>query len=55
LLERVPVSDLCEQYHIQPSMIYNCWQKRFFENGVAAFEQPRSALEKYKERRIAAQ
>ena len=32
----VPVSDLCDQYHIQPSMFYN-WQKQFFENGAAAF------------------
>ena len=42
LLERVPVSDLCDQYHIQPSVFYN-WQKQFFENGAAAFEQVRSA------------
>ena len=23
LIEGVPVSDLCDQYHIQPSMFYN--------------------------------
>ena len=38
LIECVPVSDLCDQYHIQPSMFYN-WQKQFFENGAVAFEQ----------------
>ena len=38
---------------IQPSMFYN-WQKQFFENGAAAFEQTRSAPEKHQERRIAA-
>ena len=53
LIERVPVFDLCDQYRIQPSMFYNL-QKQFFENGAAAFEQPRSALEKHQERRIAA-
>jgi len=53
LFERVPVSDLCDQYRIQPSMFYN-WQKQFFENGIAAFEQPRSVPEKHQERRIAA-
>jgi transposase len=53
LLERLPVSDLCDQYHIQPSMFHN-WQKQFFVNGAAAFEQPRSAPEKQQERRIAA-
>src|SRR5262249_38707979 len=42
LIERVPVSDVCDQYKIQPSMLYN-WQKQFFENGAAAFEQTRSA------------
>ena len=53
LIERVPVSDLCDQYGIQPSMFYN-WQKQFFENGAVAFEQSRSAPEKHQERRIAA-
>ena len=53
LLERVPVSDLCDQYHIQPSVLYN-WQKQFFENGAAAFEQVRLAPEKHQERTIAA-
>ena len=52
LIEHVPVSDLSDQYHIQPSMFYN-WQKQFFENGVVAFEQPRSAPEKHQEQRIA--
>ena len=53
LIERVPVSDVCDQYKIQPSMFYN-WQKQFFENGAAAFEQTRSALENHQDRRIAA-
>jgi transposase len=37
LLEGKPVSDLCEQHGIAPSMFYN-WQKAFFENGTRAFE-----------------
>jgi transposase-like protein len=36
LLERRPVSELCERYRIQPSQFYQ-WQKRLFENGAAAF------------------
>jgi transposase-like protein len=32
LLERVPVSDLCDQCRIQTSVFYN-WQKQFFEKG----------------------
>lgn len=53
LIERVPVSDVCDQYKIRPSMFYN-WQKQFFENGAAAFEQTSSVPEKHQERRIAA-
>ena len=38
LVERVPVSDLCDQYHLQPTVFYH-WQQQFFENGTAAFTQ----------------
>ena len=38
LLEKVPVSDLCEEYSIQPTVFYR-WQKQFFENGALAFER----------------
>ncbi len=37
LLEKVPVSDLCDKYHLQPNLFYR-WQKQFFENGVLAFQ-----------------
>ncbi len=37
LLEKVPVSTLCEEGGIQPSLFYQ-WQKQFFENGAAAFQ-----------------
>ena len=38
LIERVPVSDLCDLYQLQPTLFY-AWQKIFFENGPAAFER----------------
>ena len=43
LLEKKPVSDLCDQHQIHPTLFYQ-WQKAFFENGTAAFvrRQPRS-------------
>ena len=44
LLEGKPVSDLCEQYRINPSLFYQ-WQRTFFENGARAFDgsgNPRS-------------
>lgn len=37
LLEGKPVSDLCEQHQINPSLFYQ-WQRTFFENGARAFE-----------------
>ena len=37
LLDKVPVSQLCEENGLQPTVFYR-WQKEFFENGAAAFE-----------------
>ncbi len=39
LLEKTPVSDLCDEHQIQPAQFY-LWQKLFFENGAAAFSKP---------------
>lgn len=36
LLDKVPVSDICEKHGIPVTLFYN-WQKLFFENGTAAF------------------
>src|SRR5271157_1216950 len=38
LLEGVPISDLCYELGLQPTVFYR-WQKEFFENGSAAFQQ----------------
>jgi len=38
LLEKVPISDLCEEHGMHPTMFYR-WQKELFENGAAAFQQ----------------
>lgn len=35
LLDHVPVSDLCDEYHLHPTQFYR-WQRQFFENGAAA-------------------
>jgi transposase-like protein len=37
LVESKPVSELCEQHKINPSLFYQ-WQRTFFENGARAFE-----------------
>ena len=36
LLEKRPISEVCEKHQITPTMFYQ-WQKTFFENGAAAF------------------
>lgn len=46
LLERKPISELCEQEGIHPTLFYQ-WQKAFFENGAAAFQRsPRTETQK---------
>jgi len=38
LLEQVPVSELCDEFGLAPTVFYR-WQKELFENGAAAFEK----------------
>ena len=38
LIEKVPVSQVCEDAGIQPTQFYR-WQQTFFEHGAAAFER----------------
>lgn len=38
LIEKEPVSDICDQHGLNPNVFYR-WQKQFFENGTAAFEK----------------
>jgi transposase-like protein len=42
LLEKTPVSYLCDELGIAPPVFYR-WQKEFFENGHAAFENGRKS------------
>ena len=36
LLDKTPVSEVCDRHHIAVSLFY-LWQKEFFENGHRAF------------------
>jgi transposase-like protein len=50
LVEHIAVSDLCDEYHLQPRIFYN-WQKQFLENGAAAFvrdNRPQKRIEDLK-------
>ena len=56
LLEKVPVSDLCDKHGIAVNLFYR-WQKEFFENGPAAFAhsgRSRKAAQDAKDRTILA-
>jgi transposase len=41
LVDRVAVSDLCDEYRLAPTQLYR-WQQQFFEQGAAAFERGRT-------------
>jgi hypothetical protein len=51
LIERAAVSDLCDEYQLQPKVFYE-WQKRFFENGAAAFSCDERGRKRIEEARI---
>jgi transposase len=53
LIDRVPVSDLCDEHQLSPTLFY-LWQKQFFENGPAAFERKNTPVESTHLRTIAA-
>src|SRR5437899_7000471 len=42
LVDKVPISDLCDELDIYPNQLYG-WLKEFFENGHAAFDNGRKA------------
>ena len=52
LLEKEPISKLCDEVGLQPTVFYR-WQKEFFENGAAAFEQKRPTNHSAHQERIA--
>ena len=53
LLEAIPVSDVCEEYGIQPSQFYR-WQKTLFEQGSQLFERGQGGQGKQQQRQIEA-
>lgn len=51
LLEQVPISKLCDELGLQPTVFYR-WQKEFFENGAAAFQTKASRNHPAEQERI---
>ncbi len=52
LMEKEPISKLCDELGLRPTVFYR-WQKEFFENGAAAFEQKRPSSHSADQERIA--
>src|SRR5262245_54961197 len=42
LLDKVAISDLCDELQLYPNQVY-AWLKEFFENGHAAFDNGRKS------------
>ena len=56
LLEKKPISDICQEHDLSVTLFY-LWQKQLFDNGTAAFEKTdkrRKADQDAKDRKIAA-
>ena len=47
----MPISELCDKQGLQPTVFYR-WQKEFFENGAAAFEQKTRPIDSAEQERI---
>ena len=52
LLDKEPVSKLCDEIGLKPTVLYR-WQKEFFENGAAAFQQQRPTNHSAEQERVA--
>ena len=46
LVEKEPLSDICDKYQLQPT-VFHRWMREFFENGAAAFEQVPNGSKKH--------
>ena len=52
LVDKVPVSEICDEHNLQPVIFYN-WQKQFFENGKIAFEKKSDGKVRQLEKKVA--
>ena len=53
LIDQIPISDICHQYNLQPTVFYR-WPKEFFANGATAFIKIKSHPPKRPEKPIPA-
>jgi len=48
LADKVPVSDLCDEYKLQPSVFYQ-WQRQLFDNAAVALKPNKSTASREKQ------
>jgi transposase-like protein len=51
LLEGVTVSDVCDEYGLQPTVFYR-WQRQLFEEGAVVFRRPNDTETKQLRRQV---
>ncbi len=52
-IEKIAISDVCDESKLQPSVFYY-WQKQLFENAPAVFEAPKAKAKASRERELEA-
>jgi transposase-like protein len=50
-VDKVPVSQICEENQLQPSVFYH-WQRQLFENAPAVFDVPKGARTPTREKQL---
>ena len=53
LIEKVPVSGICDEYGLKPTVYYR-WQKQFFEQGAVVFHRSGNSEVSRLKRQVAA-
>jgi len=53
LIEKVPVSRICDEYDLKPTVYYR-WQKQFFEQGALVFQRATKSEVSRLKRQVAA-
>ena len=54
LLDKVPVSDVCEEHRIKATLFYR-WQKDLFEQGAVVFDAPQGRARNGRQEEAASQ
>lgn len=51
LVDKIPVSNLCDEYQLAPSLFYK-WQKELLDKAAAVFEAPKQPKQSNKDKEL---